>query len=163
MILQRRVLARERYDFVTAQRFHFALVRDAVAVPIVPECKPLQLAAAQLAIAVIVEGTQGIVAGIPEEPKCDVAKELQSRCHFAFCFGIMDEPSGLRGDSTPFAHEARTIGIECHLRVAGFEVCSLEIIEERNGDRRDGSRKPPQLCDSLLDLGDFIFVLFFIE
>ena len=67
-------LAGDRDDAMLGKRPHLAGVAHAATVRVVPQREPPELVAAQLAVAVVVESRERVVAGFPEQPESDAAE-----------------------------------------------------------------------------------------
>lgn len=80
----------------------FGWLGFSVGVLVVPEADATEFFAGELAIGVVVQRSEGVVAVFPEHPKGDVAEHLQSGGDFAALWKV-DDPGGVGVDPLPAA------------------------------------------------------------
>jgi hypothetical protein len=86
---------------VFGKRFHLTGRADAVAICVAPQRQAVQLALANLAVAVIVQRRERVEAVPPEQPERHVAEELQRRLDLPGPFRIVNEPGRVLRDPGP--------------------------------------------------------------
>src|SRR5436309_1697432 len=65
------------HDAPLRQRLQFAGIDNPISIPILPDRQVLQFLAGQHAVAVNVEGGEGLIAVVPEQAEGDIDKQLQ--------------------------------------------------------------------------------------
>src|SRR5688500_16420890 len=84
----------------------------AVAVSVLPDAQALHLPACEPAIAIVIEGGQGLVAVVPKHPPGDRAEKLSARGDSAGPLWIPDEDAGVRAHPRPAFGAAVTRHVE---------------------------------------------------
>src|SRR5579859_3296044 len=80
---------------------YFAGIANPIAITVLPNGNAAEFIARKLAVAIVVEGGQCIVAISPEDPEGYSAEHLKTGCDISAAIVVVNEPPGFRSYPTP--------------------------------------------------------------
>jgi len=116
------ISAGQRHDSRLTHRGDFPGIAYTVRIGVVPQGQVAQFGTGELAVGIVIQRGQRLIAVSPKEPKSDIAEKLQRRCDTAGLFLVIHQPGGIAAEPTPWFAFTGAISVETHAGISVHHV-----------------------------------------